>query len=169
MLDKLLSFTKKVQDLADKPNSTMSAAEVKAQFDAAPDELRLAFNQLIDDLQSVVDGDSGADNIGASAITGLTGTTVQSLLESLKGLDDTNRAYLLSQIQNTVLGQIPDGTITLEKLAFAIASTATDVSISDVGNYFTSANAEGALQELGLAFNGARGNLVTSVNTVLGS
>jgi hypothetical protein len=116
-LDKLLAFTKKVGDLADKPNQTMTAAQVKAQFDAAPDEMRLAFNQLIDDLQSVVDGDSGADNIKATAIAELTGTTVQSLLESLKALDDSNKAYLLSQIQGTTLGQIPDGTITDAKLS----------------------------------------------------
>jgi hypothetical protein len=88
-LDKLLAFTKKVGDLADKPNQTMSAAEVKAQFDAAPDELRLAFNQLIDDLQSVVDGDSGADNIAVTGIAGLTGDSVQELLEALKTLVDT--------------------------------------------------------------------------------
>lgn len=187
-LDKLNAFTKKVQDLADKPNSTMTAAEVKAQFDAAPNELRLAFNQLIDDLQSVVDGDSGADNVKVTAIAGLTGTTVQTLLEALKALVDTksnsldvylktaldngqldNRYFtetelingqldtryytetelgsavdatsgadkigatpistspatvqgilewLKSQIDATVLGQIPDGTITPVKLSF---------------------------------------------------
>lgn len=116
-LDKLNAFTKKVQDLADKPNSTMSAAEVKAQFDAAPNELRLAFNQLIDDLGSVVDGDSGADNVAVTAIAGLTGLTIQAVLEELKVLDDSNRAYLLSQIQNTVIGQIPDGSITDVKLS----------------------------------------------------
>lgn len=173
MLDKLLSFTKKVQDLADKPNSTMTASEVKAQFDAAPDEVRQYLNLLIDDLQSVVDGDSGADNIGATAITGLTGTTVQSLLEALKTLVDKKSnstdvytkmllddgqldtryfsenelqssidsssgadkvgatpistspstvqgilEWLKTQIDSTVLGQIPDGTLTPVKLSF---------------------------------------------------
>lgn len=116
-LDKLNAFTKKVQDLADKPNATMSAAEVKAQFDAAPNELRLAFNQLIDDLQSVVDGDSGADNIAVTTIAGLTGSSVQTVLESLKALDDSNRAYLLEQIQGVVLGQISDGSLTDAKLS----------------------------------------------------
>lgn len=105
-LDKLNAFTKKVQDLADKPNSTMSAAEVKAQFDAAPNELRLAFNQLIDDLGSVVDGDSGADNIGATPI-GTSPATIQGILEWLK-----------TQMDSTILGQIPDGTVTPVKLSF---------------------------------------------------
>jgi hypothetical protein len=116
-LNKLLSFTKKVSDLADKPNATMSAAQVKAQFDAAPDELRLSFNALIDSLANVTAGDSGAKSIGVTGITGLTGADVQTLLESLKGSDDTNKAYLLSQIQTAVLGQIPDGSITDVKLS----------------------------------------------------
>lgn len=146
MLNKLLSFTKKVQDLADKPNTTMTAAEVKAQFDAAPDELRLTFNQLIDDLQSFVDGDSGADNIGVSAIAGLTGGTVQSLLEELKGLDDTNRDYLLAQIQGVVLGQIPDKSITLAKLS-ADAKKASNIAVEDQNGLFISGDVEGALKE----------------------
>lgn len=45
---KLLAYTKKVGDLADKPNVTMTAAEIKAQFDAAPEELRAKYNGLID-------------------------------------------------------------------------------------------------------------------------
>lgn len=167
-LDKLTVFTKKVQDLADKPNGTMTASEVKAQFDAAPEELRVYLNQLIDDLSSVVDGDSGADNIKATSIAGLTGTTVQAILEALKTLDDTNRAYLLDQINGVVLGQIPDGTITLQKLAFAIASTATDVSLTDTGAYYTGTNVETALQEVGQVLNSMRGDLITSANAVLG-
>lgn len=105
-LDKLNAFTTKVQDLADKPNSTMSAAELKAKFDAAPDELRLAFNQLIDDLGSVVDGDSGADNVGVTPIE-TSPSTLQGTLEWLK-----------TQIDGTVLGQIPDGSVTPVKLSF---------------------------------------------------
>lgn len=105
-LDKLLNFTKDVGDLSDKPNGTLTPAELKAWFDAAPNELRLAFNQLIDDLSSVVDGDSGADNIAVTAIAGLTGASVQVVLEALK-----------TQIDSTVLGQIPDGIITDVKLS----------------------------------------------------
>ena len=50
-----------------------------------------------------------------------------------------------------------------------VSSNASGVSITDAGNYYTSANVEGALQELGQAFSGARGSLITSTNGLLGS
>lgn len=87
MLEKLTSFTKKVADLSDRPS--LNPADLKAAFDAAPDEVRQYLNKLIDALKKTEAGDSGAKNIGATTITGLTGTDVQSLLESLKTLADT--------------------------------------------------------------------------------
>jgi hypothetical protein len=84
MFEKLVSFTKKVADLADKP--ALNPTELKAQFDAAPDEVRTYLNKLIDALKSTTAGDSGAKNTGATTITGLTGTDVQSLLDSLNTL-----------------------------------------------------------------------------------
>ena len=46
MLPTLNGFAKKVSDLPDKPSAIMSAADLKAQFDAAPEELRVFVNQL---------------------------------------------------------------------------------------------------------------------------
>jgi hypothetical protein len=80
-LEKLLAFTKKVADLSDRP--ALNPTELKAQFDAAPEEARQYLNKLIDALTKTTSGDSGAKNIGASTITGLTGSNVQSLLEAL--------------------------------------------------------------------------------------
>lgn len=85
---KLTAFTKKVADLADQPAA--EAPELKAWFDAAPDEVRTYLNNLIDGLKSTASGDSGAKNTGATAIAGLTGTDVQSLIESLKTYTETN-------------------------------------------------------------------------------
>lgn len=85
MFEKLVSFTKDVSDLPDRP-AVDSAAALKAQFDAAPDEVRVYLNKLIDALKLTTAGDSGAKNIGATSISGLTGTDVQSLLESLNTL-----------------------------------------------------------------------------------
>lgn len=50
-----------------------------------------------------------------------------------------------------------------------IISNASGVTIADAGNYYTSANVEGALQEIGQVFNGTRGSLITSANGLLGS
>lgn len=57
--------------------------------------------------KNLLSGTSGASNIGITAINGLTATTAQQALEGLK-----------SQINDVVLGQIPDGSITKEKLTF---------------------------------------------------
>lgn len=79
-LTKLNGFLKKIGDLPDKPTpGSMSAADLKAYFDSSPEELRLALNKLIDELEA-----TGASNIGTSPIAGLAGTKVQDLLSSLK-------------------------------------------------------------------------------------
>lgn len=84
--NKLTAFTQKVADSADQ--LTGNPAETKAIFDKAPEELRTYFNNLVDALKSTATGDSGAKNTGVTAITGLTGTDVQTLLESLKTYSD---------------------------------------------------------------------------------
>lgn len=47
--------------------------------------------------------------------------------------------------------------------------TAEEVTVADTGNYYTSTNAEGALQEIGQVLNGVNGELVTRANNLLGS
>jgi hypothetical protein len=84
--NKLAAFTQKVADVADQIVGNPVAA--KAIFDASPEELRTYFNNLIDALKSSASGDSGAKNTGATNISGLTGSDIQSLLESLKTYTD---------------------------------------------------------------------------------
>jgi hypothetical protein len=99
---KLTAFTKDVSDLADDVQG--NPADLKAYFDAAPEELRTYFNNLIDALKSTATGDSGAKNIGATAITGLTGSDTQSLLESLKKYaEDTLSSKTQSAFQELTL------------------------------------------------------------------
>jgi hypothetical protein len=86
MFEKLVSFTKKVANLPDRPS--LNPAELKAQFDAAPDEVRVYLNKLIDALQKTTSGDSGAKNVGATSLSGVTGSDVQSILEGLKKYSD---------------------------------------------------------------------------------
>lgn len=146
-----------VAALADLPNDTggLTATQLKAKFDTAATLIKTYLNStLLAELAAVIDGDSGADNIGATAITGLAGTTVQSLLESLKTLTDgltagtglanssvtTAKIALLAvtaaQIANATItatqladgavtsAKILDGTISTTDLADAIITTA---------------------------------------------
>ena len=112
------------------------ASTMKALFDQGAEDLRVKLNGVIDELlattgaqQIGIDparglGNTLADaltniknymNLGASGISATTigtgsGNTVQSQLE-----------WLLLQIQNVVLNQIPEGTISIDKLTIELA------------------------------------------------
>ena len=76
-----------IQTLADRPNALdgLSAAQLKQKFDEAGNTIKTFINdELIPALAQTTDENSGADNIGATAITDLDGTTVQALLESVR-------------------------------------------------------------------------------------
>ncbi len=83
---KITTYANPVANLPDHPSQAgFTAAQLKAVFDAkANEEIKAAINGIIDDLISVIDSVSGADNIGATAITDLDGATVQALLESIR-------------------------------------------------------------------------------------
>lgn len=85
---KITAFLKKVADLPDRPSPIYSAADIKAQFDSSPEELRIALNGIIDDLASTAAGASGADQIGSASITGVAGTTLYAQLSAIKALVD---------------------------------------------------------------------------------
>jgi hypothetical protein len=83
---KIAELQNRIVELPDKPNTLVSAQALKEYFDSSPEELRQALNGLIDNLLSVEAGDSGADNIGISAIADLNGTTVRALIQSLRDI-----------------------------------------------------------------------------------
>ena len=97
-------FTFKHSSQVDNISSVYTAAEIKTYYDSRGVELRTFINALVGILNSVTDGSSGADNIGTTTISGLSGNTVQALLEALK-----------TAIDEAVLGQIPDNTLTTAK------------------------------------------------------
>jgi hypothetical protein len=83
-LDDDLNF---IQALADRPNALdgLSAAQLKQKFDESGNTIKTFINdELIPALGLTTDSNSGADNIGATAITDLDGTTVQALIESVR-------------------------------------------------------------------------------------
>jgi hypothetical protein len=104
MFEKLVSFTKKVADLPDRPS--LNPAELKNQFDAAPDEVRVYLNKLIDALQKSTAGDSGAKNVGASSLSGVDGSDVQSVLEGLKKYSDEKFLAMNGQKVEVVEGTV---------------------------------------------------------------
>ena len=62
----------------------LSTAEMQKVMDEIPRTvIAPAFNGLIDDLVKYVDGQSGADNIGATPVSGGSSHTVQGILEEI--------------------------------------------------------------------------------------
>lgn len=88
--EKMGSFTFNHADQADELN--LAADTVKQKFDSRASELKTAINKVVDLLNATTDGASGADNVGAAAISGVTGTTVQAQMKSMKGLVDGKAA-----------------------------------------------------------------------------
>lgn len=99
-----------IADLADRPSTEvppMTAEDLKKAFDYLMTHVMgPRFNDLIDALRATTDSASGADGIGVTAIEGLSGATVQELLESIKAAMDA-----------IVAGAVPDEAITTAKLA----------------------------------------------------
>lgn len=93
------------QSLSDEPNidDGLSSEELKKKFDEPAEKLKQAFNNLIDELTVK----TSASNIGAGPLveSDFSGANVEAKL-----------IYLYNAIQNVVLGQVPDNSITKEKI-----------------------------------------------------
>lgn len=116
-----------VSELDNKPNDVggLNPAQLKAVFDQAGMEIQAYLNNT---LTAELEAQTGAGNIGISAITGLTASTVQAALAALKTL-----------IDNVSLGQVIVGTneiinsaVTTDKLADN-AVTAAKIKDGEVG------------------------------------
>lgn len=97
---KIEAFTHKISDLPDQPN--MQPEELKAHFDSSPEELRQALNALCDALAA----QTAAADIGFAQTAGVPETTVQEAIENVQ-----------SQVTEAIIGSIPSGSITGDKLA----------------------------------------------------
>lgn len=100
---KINTFQKPVASLADAPE--LSAQELKAYFDASPEECRAAVNGAIDTLTAA----EGAQNIGFQESDSIHAATVQQAIENVQG-----------QIKNVALGQIPEGSVDETRLSEAV-------------------------------------------------
>ena len=105
-----MAFTKVTKDMGiisaldPKPNDVggLTAAQLQAKFDEAGEALKLYLNNT---LTAELESANGAGNIGISAITGLTASTVQAAL-----------AALYQAIQDATAGVLLDGSVTTAKL-----------------------------------------------------
>ena len=102
--NKLEQFSKKISSLRDQPN--MQPNELKAYFDSSPEEVRQAHNSLCDALTTATTQSTAAANIGFSRTAGVPADTVQAAVENVQ-----------SQLTDAVLGNIPSGSVTGDKLA----------------------------------------------------
>lgn len=82
---KITTYADNIADLADRPNEDgVSADQLKAFFDGRGDkEIKDSINGIVDDLVATTDGASGADQIGATAISEAGSETVQGIIEEL--------------------------------------------------------------------------------------
>jgi len=84
------AFTFNHADQVDIPD--ISANDMKVYLDSRAKELRDYLIAFLAEIKAVADGASGADKIGATAIAGFSGTTLQAILEAYKTAIDLNTA-----------------------------------------------------------------------------
>lgn len=121
---RMTASVENVSALANKPNvegtPPLNPDQLKAVFDKAGVDIQDYINNtLIDEME-----DDGAENIGVTEITGVTGDTVQEVLEDLK-----------VQLDGISEGFVSDGSITAQKLAdLAVTSAKLALLAVQTGN-----------------------------------
>ena len=131
--NKLTSFTKKIIDLIDQPN--MQPNELKAYFDSSPEEVRQAHNSLCDALTTATTAATAAANLGFQSTAGVPADNVQDAIEDVQ-----------SQLTDAVLGNIPSGSVTNDKLAQDVRDHFTTIENAAASEASTRASADSSLQ-----------------------
>ena len=126
---KIQTFTHKISDLPDQPN--MQPEELKAHFDSSPEELRQALNALCDALAA----QTAAADIGFAQTAGVPETTVQEAIENVQ-----------SQVTEAIIGSIPSGSITGDKLAQDVRDRFSAIESAAAGEASTRASTDSGLQ-----------------------
>ena len=127
--NKLTSFTKKIIDLIDQPN--MQPNELKAYFDSSPEEVRQAHNSLCDALTTATSAATAAANLGFQTTAGVPADNVQDAIEDVQ-----------AQLTDAVLGNIPSGSVTGDKLAQDVRDRFTAIETAATTEAGTRASAD---------------------------
>lgn len=123
---KKLEFSKVWTNPDDFPRYEASEEKVRADMQLLYDELQVALNRLVSDL----DGTQGAENLGFRAVSGIDANTVQEAIE-----------IVLAQIGQAALSEIPNGSITPEKVSESLIQyLGCHLSMNDPGAEATIAN-----------------------------
>ena len=90
--NKVTSQITSIQVLPTKPNASLGYSEddMKKAFDQGAESLRIAMNGAIDDLVAA----TGAAEVGATAPTGLTGDTIQAIINAIATILDSNSSSI---------------------------------------------------------------------------
>ncbi|WP_317394435.1 hypothetical protein [Agathobaculum desmolans] len=126
---KLSTFSKKIIDLPDQPN--MQPHELKEYFDSSPEELRQSHNGLCDALTAK----TAASALGFSRTAGVPADTVQTAVENVQ-----------QQLDAAVMGNIPSGSVTGDKLAQDVRDRLTAIESAAAAEASTRAGADSNLQ-----------------------
>ena len=132
--NKLTSFTKKIIDLIDQPN--MQPDELKAYFDSSPEEVRQAHNSLCDALTTATSAATAAANLGFQTTAGVPADNVQDAIEDVQ-----------AQLTDAVLGNIPSGSVTQDKLAQDVRDRFTAIENAAKSEASTRSSGDNNLQE----------------------
>lgn len=125
---KVPAFEHPISQLADQPN--MQPGELKAYFDANPEILRQGLNGLCDALSDT----TAAANLGFAQTAGVPESTVQDAIENVQ-----------SQLDAAVMGNIPSGSVTQDKLAQDVRNRFSAIESAATTETSTRASADSAL------------------------
>lgn len=126
---KVPAFEHPIAQLADQPN--MQPGELKAYFDANPEILRQGLNGLCDALSDT----TAAANLGFAQTAGVPESTVQDAIENVQ-----------AQLDAAVMGNIPSGSVTQDKLAQDVRDRFTAIENSATAEASTRASGDSNLQ-----------------------
>ena len=112
MLPRVANKLGTISTLDDRPNDTsgLTAAELKAKFDADSEALKTYLN---DTLLPYLESAAAAGQLGIKTIPGYSAATVQAMLEQI-----------VTAMQDITQGAVADGSITLAKLAAEVTAAA---------------------------------------------
>ena len=126
---KLSTFSKKIIDLPDQPN--IQPHELKEYFDSSPEELRQSHNGLCDALTAK----TAATALGFSRTAGVPADTVQAAVENVQ-----------QQLDAAVMGNIPSGSVTGDKLAQDVRDRLTAIENAAAAEASTRQSTDSGLQ-----------------------